>query len=220
MKTSQRLQFPSPKPFWVCSEISTSLLLYCWGKHFQKIKENKLPLPTLKLVGVSMNIWSLQCVSIPSKTSTMTFCPGLLWLLSHSSPWKAGDSASIPPKNKIKMPNGLMDLFSITGRAYPYFYRNIDQLFDLLSGFCYQSANLLDWDDSKCIFSLHEVWRLVCLGLHLKFHHLDGIVLCILSSRSQTPYSIHWFQFLDTEKVVSLFYCNIYTPIYVYLISI
>jgi hypothetical protein len=55
------------------------------------------------------------------------------------------------------MPIDLMDLFTIIGRAYSYFYKNIDQHFDQLSGFCDQSANLLDWDDSICICFLHEV---------------------------------------------------------------
>lgn len=62
MKTTQRLQFPSPK--LVCVLKSTSLLLYCWGKHFEKFKENKqkwvTTSSTLELVGDSMNIWSLQ----------------------------------------------------------------------------------------------------------------------------------------------------------------
>ena len=164
MKKARKIRREKLQPFWFqwklpnvynfhllnifgCVLKSTSLLLYCWGKHFQKIKENMQKWVTTsysKLVGVSMNIWSLQYVSIPSKTSTMTFCPGLLWLLSHSSPWKAGDPASIPPKNKIKMSIDLMDLFTSTSRAYSHFYRNIDQHFDQLSGFFDQSANLLD----------------------------------------------------------------------------
>ena len=162
MKKARKIRREKLQPFWLQWKLPNvynfhllnlfgcvlkSLHLYCCiveesiFKKSRKISKNELPLPTLKLVGVSMNIWSLQYVSIPSKTSTMTFCPGLLWLLSHSSPWKAGDSASIPPKNKIKM---LMDLFTSTGRAYSHFYRNIDQHFDPISGFCDQSANLLD----------------------------------------------------------------------------
>ena len=123
--------------FFGCVLKSTSLLLYCWGNHFEKISKNLL---VFQWIFDHYNTY----LYVPSKTSTVTFCPGLLWLLSHSSPWKAGDSASIPPKNKIKMLIDLMDLFTSTGRAYSYFYRNIDQHFDQLSGFSDQSANLLD----------------------------------------------------------------------------